>query len=74
MEIDRRQFMAGALALLATPARAGERQKIERSIIAATTRNRDGSYAAVLYDLDKGLLDAANLPARGHQGCSTLTT
>ncbi|MFT5509232.1 MAG: hypothetical protein ACI89J_002313 [Hyphomicrobiaceae bacterium] len=58
--------MAGALALLATPARAGERQKIERSIIAATTRNRDGSYAAVLYDLDKGLLDAANLPARGH--------
>jgi uncharacterized protein len=67
MAIDRRQFTAGALAILATPTTCAAGQRaIERTIVAATTRNRDGSYAAALYDLDKGLLNAVNLPARGH--------
>jgi len=67
MAIDRRQFTAGALAVLASPmACAGEQRTLERTVFAATARNPDGSFRAALYDLDKGLLKSVNLPARGH--------
>jgi hypothetical protein len=67
MAIDRRQFTAGALAILATPSACAAKQRaLEQTIIAATTRNRDGSFTAAIYDLDKGLLNAVDLPARGH--------
>lgn len=63
MVIDRRQFTAGGLALLATAPGSAAR---DRPAIAAATRNADGSHAAVLYDLDNGLIEAAPLPQRGH--------
>lgn len=67
MEIDRRQFTAGGLALLA--AAAGHAPGLaagERAIIAAATRSNDGTHAAVVYDLDNGLIKTAPLPQRGH--------
>ena len=49
MVIDRRQFTAGGLALMAAgPGHAAG----ARPIIAAATRYADGSHAAVVYDLD----------------------
>lgn len=66
MVIDRRQFAAGTLSLLAQCATGSASRASDRGIIAATTRNADGSHAAVIYDLDKGLLNAARLPQRGH--------
>lgn len=63
MVIDRRQFTAGGLALLApAPGHAAG----ERPLIAAATRNADGSHAAVIYDLDNGPIKTAPLPQRGH--------
>lgn len=67
MAIDRRQFVAGACATLATSAAAPISTHAGSStVIASTTRNRDGTFAAVLYDLESGLLNATALPARGH--------
>lgn len=74
MEIERRQFVAGLAVLLGLPAEADVKRKAGRSIIAASTRRRDGSCAAVLYDLDRGLLNAVDLPGRGHDVTVNPTT
>ncbi len=66
MVIDRRQFAAGTLSLFAHCAMSSAGRASDCNIIAATTRNANGSHAAVIYDLDKGLLNAAKLPQRGH--------
>ncbi|MCB1510244.1 MAG: DUF1513 domain-containing protein [Hyphomicrobiaceae bacterium] len=67
MAIDRRSFVLG-VAAFATGAVAADRSGADtrRAVIGATVKRRDGSYAAVLYDIDKGLLTSAALPARGH--------
>ena len=64
--INRRTFTAGVAALLATPGTAATAEKVHRSVIAGATRRPDGTFAAVIYDFDKGLLASAALPARGH--------
>ena len=67
MEIDRRQFGAGALTALAHCALSGVLHATGASQrIAATTRKADGSHAAMIYDLEQGVLQAVRLPQRGH--------
>jgi hypothetical protein len=72
MEIDRRQFAVGLAAMVAGAGstRAGAAgaatATVEAAIIAATVCQADGSFAAVLYDVEKGLIEKAGLPARGH--------
>jgi hypothetical protein len=66
-EIDRRAFACGLAAFL-VPAGAGGRSAagVAEALLAATVRRPDGSYAAVLYDLQRQLLNSVALPARGH--------
>ncbi len=70
MVIDRRSFIAGVAGFvgpIVAPIMApGARAESRRNVIAAATRQPDGSFAAVIYDLDNGLLSKAALPARGH--------
>lgn len=65
--IDRRAFIYGLAAVLGQPAAAGTRHgDARKTVVASTVRRPDGSFAAILYDLDRGLLNSASLPARGH--------
>ncbi len=66
MVIDRRQFTAGSLIAAAQCALPHTVDAGARNVIAGTTRKADGSHAAVIYDLEKGLLSSAALPDRGH--------
>ena len=66
MAIDRRSFIAGVAGMLTCPARTQSHEAVRRSVIAATVRQRDGSFAAVIYELGKGALAKADLPGRGH--------
>ena len=67
MEINRRHFGAGALSALAQCALPGVLHATgARQRIAATTRQADGSHAALIYDLEQGVLQAVSLPQRGH--------
>lgn len=75
MAIDRRSFAAGVVSLAASAALpASARAALMRSTIAATVRRRDGSFAAVLYDLSRGLVNSADLPGRGHDVAISLVT
>ena len=65
--IDRRTFIFGLAAFLGLPAAAsGSEGAMRETVIASTVRRPDGSFAAVLYDLNAGLLNSIALPARGH--------
>lgn len=66
METDRRQFLAGLLALMPGLGSPGRALADVREIVAGAIRRPDGSYAAVLYDVDRGLIGEASLPGRGH--------
>jgi hypothetical protein len=64
---DRRTFLLGLAAFLGLPATArGSECAMRETVIASTVRRPDGSFAAVLYDLNAGLLNSVALPARGH--------
>lgn len=66
MATDRRTVLTGLMALLASPAAARGKAGRDATVIAANTRQPDGSFAAVLYDIDRGLLRRVALPGRGH--------
>ncbi len=67
MEIDRRHFLAGALALslgVASKARAAT-ERIE-TLYAATRKGAAGGYSAAIFNTSGSDLNAVSLPARGH--------
>ena len=66
MAIDRRAFTVAGLALLAGRAAGASNPTHDGNVIAATTRNADATYSAVIYDINAGPLRIAPLPMRGH--------
>jgi len=66
MEIDRRALLAGLVSLVPGFAATPQALAAARTVVGGAVRRSDGSYGAVLYDLDQGLLRQVALPGRGH--------
>jgi uncharacterized protein len=66
METDRRTILAGLASLMPALAASPPALAAARTVVGGAIRHGDGSYAAVLYDLDQGLLREVAMPGRGH--------
>lgn len=68
VELDRRQFLAGAGSLFLSTTSLLAKEKIARSdtLLASCIKNKDGSYAAVLLGPDLEPIKHIILPDRGH--------
>ncbi len=66
MAIDRRTFTCSVAALALDAARSGHAATSREQSFAANIREPDGSFAAVAYSMERGLLRKARLPDRGH--------
>jgi len=66
MEIDRRSLLAGLVSFVPGFAATSQAMAAAQTVIAGAVRRSDGTFGAVLYDLDQGLLRQVTLPGRGH--------
>ena len=66
MAIERRTFLLSLAALFGGSPWLRAAAAPSATLLAANARLPDGSYAAVLHDLDRGLLRRVLLPGRGH--------